>query len=113
MLDAEELKSHPALEAVGAKSVGQAGQVVRLSITDNGPGMNAATQERIFEPFFTKKGSGKGTGLGLAVTYGIVERHNGTIQVRSTLHSGTTFTITLPVKNNVRVGVESDLHIHG
>ena len=52
----------------------------------------------IFEPFYTTKKEGKGTGLGLAVVYGIIERHGGKIDVHSTAAEGTTFTITLPLR---------------
>jgi signal transduction histidine kinase len=54
--------------------------------------------DKIFDPFFTTKEVGKGTGLGLSISHGIVERHGGTIQVRSALGEGTTFTIRLPLK---------------
>ena len=53
---------------------------------------------RIFDPFFTTKPVGKGTGLGLSVSYGIVEKHGGRIEVESVLGQGTTFTIRLPVQ---------------
>ncbi len=65
---------------------------VELHITDSGVGMSKAVQQRIFEPFFTTKGT-KGTGLGLAVSYGIMERHGGRIEVQSTPGQGTTFTV--------------------
>ena len=69
-----------------------------VSITDSGPGIAAADLSHIFEPFFTTKPAVKGTGLGLSVTYGIIKRHGGDIQVRSEVGKGATFTITLPIK---------------
>lgn len=73
------------------------GDKVIITISDNGPGISAATQKSIFEPFFTTKPVGEGTGLGLSVSYFIItSHHNGRITVDSRPGVGTTFTITLP-----------------
>lgn len=70
---------------------------VLLRVADSGCGIKEDLLERIFEPFFTTQPVGKGTGLGLSVTYGIVEQHNGTIEVESKEGQGSAFTISLPV----------------
>ena len=78
---------------------GCGGEVI-LSISDTGTGIMAENEARIFDPFFTTKPAGKGTGLGLAVSYGIVRDHRGEIRVNSSLGKGSTFSIVLPVENN-------------
>ena len=70
---------------------------VLISIEDTGCGIKEELLEMIFDPFFTTKPVGKGTGLGLSVSYGIVRKHGGTIEVESQEGKGTTFTVTLPV----------------
>ncbi len=72
------------------------GNYLRLSVTDSGQGMDTATIERIFDPYFTTKGPGEGSGMGLAVTRGIVKAHRGAIQVVSQPGVGTTFHVYLP-----------------
>ncbi|MDQ4122770.1 MAG: ATP-binding protein [Acidobacteriota bacterium] len=73
-------------------------QRVFLEIEDTGAGIPPENIAKIFEPFFTTKEVGKGTGLGLAVCYGIVTEHGGSLNVRSTVGIGSTFTISLPIK---------------
>jgi PAS domain S-box-containing protein len=86
-LDKIGVAAHPGL---------QPGDYVEMSITDTGSGMDPETLSRIFEPFYTTKENGKGTGLGLATVYGIIQQNNGAIEVHSRLGHGTTFYIYLP-----------------
>jgi PAS domain S-box-containing protein len=79
-----------------------ADQYVCIEVTDTGSGVDESIQHRIFEPFFTTKDSGQGTGLGLAVVYGIVRRHDGFIQVESKPMDGASFRIYLPLISEER-----------
>jgi len=72
-------------------------RLVRLRVSDNGCGMDPATIERIFEPYFSTKQPGEGTGLGLAIVHGVVESYGGWIEVESESGKGTTFSVFLPV----------------
>ncbi len=86
-LSSEDLVDHLDLDA---------GDYLKLTISDTGHGMNEQTMQRIFDPYFTTKENGKGTGLGLAVVYGIVSAHKGVIQVNSVPGEGTTFDVFFP-----------------
>ena len=72
-------------------------KTVRVEVSDTGLGMPPEILEKIFDPFFTTKSIGQGTGLGLSVVYGIVNKHNGYIEVNSRAGEGTTFAVTLPL----------------
>jgi signal transduction histidine kinase/ActR/RegA family two-component response regulator len=83
------------------------GEHVLLSVSDTGCGMSPEVRSRIFDPFFTTKGKA-GMGLGLAVSYGIIRRHEGAVEVQSEINVGTTFTIRLPVARGVALPRAAD-----
>ena len=70
---------------------------LRLRVSDTGSGMDEATQSRVFEPFFTTKSAGKGTGLGLAVVFGLIQAHSGFIDLESKINKGTTVSLFFPL----------------
>ena len=88
LIDDEFARRHPGMNS---------GRFVLLACTDNGCGMSAETMAQIFQPFFTTKDTGQGTGLGLANVYGIVKQHNGYITAVSTVGLGTTIKVYIPV----------------
>jgi two-component system cell cycle sensor histidine kinase/response regulator CckA len=92
VLDETMTTAHSGLRRLQQSS----GQVVRLTVKDDGPGMDATTLQRIFEPFFTTKPVDEGTGLGLSVVHGIVEGHDGVITVESRPGDGTAFSVYFP-----------------
>ncbi len=87
-------KSYEPLVSVSTKKTGDK---VEISITDNGTGIPQKVVDKIFQPFFTTKPTGQGTGLGLSLSYDIIKTSGGTIEVQTREGEGTTFIILLPV----------------
>ncbi len=94
-------RRHPELE--------KGGEFGCIQMSDNGCGISEADIEHIFEPFFTTKEVGKGTGLGLATTYGVVQAHRGVIEVASTPGKGATFSVCLPINIERQTIAEQDM----
>jgi len=94
-----------------AHGYGTPGKYVLLSVSDSGTGIHEGIRGKIFEPFFTTKDFGKGSGLGLAVTYGIVKQHGGYIDVEPSSPGGTTFRIYLPFVEIAPVTPDAHLHV--
>ena len=78
-------------------SLSRDGTCIEVKFSDTGHGIMEEDKKRLFEPFFTTKEVGKGTGLGLAISYSIIQKHHGTIEVKSELRKGSTFTVKLPL----------------
>ncbi len=85
-------------EALGVGASGEPGMFVALTVADNGEGISAEHMEHIFEPFYSTKNKGNGTGLGLAMAYGIIKEHGGYIKAESDGRTGTAFRIYLPAR---------------
>lgn len=94
-VQSEKINFDARLDSAIAES--RTGAYVAVSVTDHGVGMDRQIQQRIFEPFFTTKDQGKGTGLGLAVVYGVINAHNGFITVQSEPGLGSQFTLYFPL----------------
>jgi two-component system, NtrC family, sensor kinase len=93
-----------AIEVRGLITVrtGLAGEEVWVEVEDTGKGIAAENLKKIFDPFFTTKPIGKGTGLGLSLSYGIIQKHGGRIEVRSEVGKGTVFKVSLPIKKSLQ-----------
>jgi len=92
----------------GQMGVIEPGEYSVIEVSDTGCGMDSETIKKIFEPFFTTKPTGKGTGMGLAVVYGVVQSHSGNIQIISKPGEGTTFRIFLPKSESTPVETENE-----
>jgi CheY-like chemotaxis protein len=95
VISTREIEIHPGDLSHGSEA--RPGRFVRLSVVDNGTGMDSVVLGRIFEPFFTTKAQGKGTGLGLSTVYGIVKQHDGWIEVESAPGVGSKFHVHVAV----------------
>lgn len=102
-LDADYAKYNPDVKI---------GDYVQILLSDTGTGMDDYTLERIFEPFYTTKPKGKGTGLGMSMVYGFIKRYNGHIKIYSELEIGTTIRMYLPRSENSNVQNESQTNIN-
>jgi signal transduction histidine kinase len=100
----QEIKDHPSQIEIHTSMIDS--QSVKIVIADNGSGMSEATQQQIFNPFFTTKPIGKGTGIGMAISYQIItEKHGGKLECSSSFGEGTEFVIQIPVKQPVQTTI--------
>ncbi|MEN8798055.1 MAG: ATP-binding protein, partial [Flavobacteriaceae bacterium] len=93
-----KLQQPEGYEPTVSVSTKKTGNKVFVSVKDNGSGIPKNVLDKIFQPFFTTKPTGEGTGLGLSLSYDIIKAHKGEISVKSKVGEGTAFTIALPVK---------------
>lgn len=97
----QEIKTHPSRITLRTSTLNA--EWVEIAISDNGPGMPEPCKQRIFNPFFTTKPAGKGTGMGMSISYQIItEKHQGRLKCFSTLGQGSEFVIQIPIQQNVR-----------
>jgi CheY-like chemotaxis protein len=99
-----DISYQKSVERVGMK----VGRHLELTVKDTGHGMEPQVLERIFEPYYTTKAQGKGTGLGLSVIHGIIKNHGGDINVVSQPGKGSTFTVYIPIIDDVELAVDSE-----
>jgi C4-dicarboxylate-specific signal transduction histidine kinase len=97
VLNAEQAMMAGHKEGALTITTGRVGDNIKVSFSDDGPGISPENMRKLFSPFFTTKEVGKGTGLGLSICYGIVADHGGRIYARSELGEGATFVVELPV----------------
>jgi len=96
MINAQQaMEGEPGVVRIGTKRLDD--RTVQVTVRDNGPGIPSEIRGKLFEPFFTTKPTGQGTGLGLSVSFGIIQDHHGDIEVESEVGTGTEFKIRLPV----------------
>ncbi|MFZ7128710.1 MAG: ATP-binding protein [Desulfobacterales bacterium] len=106
LMNARQALGHDGAVCVSS-GIDPEGRRVYLSVEDTGPGIPAPIRDRIFDPFFTTKPTGQGTGLGLSVSYGIIQDHHGSIELRSEEGMGAVFTVYLPTPEST-AKMESD-----
>jgi len=73
---------------------------IRIAIEDSGPGIDTSVRDRVFEPLYTTKSVGSGTGLGLSLVYSIIDKHNGRIRIDDQYHTGTRMLVSLPIASS-------------